>query len=308
MTPSIKIQELKSLIKTVLTPLIDNDYWLLEVPYYTNIGDSLIWQGEMDFLRQLGYRCKGMYSSGTFHFPPINPNEIILFQGGGNFGDLWSVPHDFKMKVMAEYPNNRFVFFPQTVYFQHKENLLSCAEFMSNYDAIICARDNSSFAILKKYFKNEIVLVPDMAFFMDMSSWEIPQNSGEDLFLLRGDVELKQYEEFKNIASQHNILVSDWRFPREFNWQLKGHTQMRRHFPFLYDWYARTVFRPFMVKSGIQFIASHNKIYSTRLHAAILTILLGKASDLTWFDNSYGKNSSLYETWLCDVEDICFIK
>ena len=308
MTPSIKIQELKSLIKTVLAPLIDNDYWLLEVPYYTNIGDSLIWQGEMDFLRQFGYRCKGMCSSGTFHFPPINPNEIILFQGGGNFGDLWSVPHDFKMKVMAEYPNNRFVFFPQTVYFQHKENLLSCAEFMSNYDAIICARDNSSFAILKKYFKNEIILVPDMAFFMDMSSWEIPQNSGEDLFLLRGDVELKQYEEFKNIASQHNILVSDWRFPREFNWQLKGHTQMRRHFPFLYDWYARTVFRPFMVKSGIQFIASHNKIYSTRLHAAILTILLGKASDLTWFDNSYGKNSSLYETWLCDVEDICFIK
>lgn len=308
MTAEEKIQELKSLIKTTLPPLIDNDYWLLEVPYYTNIGDTLIWQGEMDFLRQFDYKCKGMYSSGTFHFPSINPNEIILFQGGGNFGDLWSVPHDFKMKVMAKYPDNRFVFFPQTVYFQHEENLLSCADFMSHYNATICARDNVSFEILKEYFKNEIVLVPDMAFYMDRSNWEIPQNKGEDLFLLRGDVELKQYEEFKHIASQNKILVSDWRFPREFNWQLKGHTQMRRHFPFLYDWYARTIFRPFMVKSGIQFIASHNKIYSTRLHAAILTILLGKACDLTWFDNSYGKNSSFYETWLKDVAVIRFIK
>ena len=308
MTSEVKIQQLKSLIKTSLSPLIDSNYWLLEVPYYSNIGDSLIWQGEVDFLSSFPYKCRGMFSSGTFHFPSINPNDVILFQGGGNFGDLWSVPHEFKMKVMAEYPDNKFVFFPQTVYFQRHENLLSCAEFMSNYNVTICARDNSSYASLKKYFKNEIVLAPDMAFYIDRSKWKIPQNKGKDLFLLRDDVELKQYKEFKKIASQNNIVVSDWRFPREFNWQLKGHTQMRRHFPFMYDWYARTIFRPFMVQSGIKFIASHYKIYSTRLHAAILSILLGKASDLTWFDNSYGKNSSFYETWVTDLDGIRFVK
>ena len=308
MTAEEKIQQLRSLIEAALSPLIDSNYWLLEVPYYTNIGDSLIWQGEVDFLSLFPYKCKGMFSSGTFQFPSINPNEIILFQGGGNFGDLWGVPHDFKMKVMAEYPGNRFVFFPQTVYFQHKENLLACAEFMSKYNAVICARDNSSYAILKNYFKNEILLVPDMAFYIERSRWWIPQNKGVDLFLLRDDVELKQYEEYRKIATQDNILVSDWRFPREFNWQLKGHTQMRKHFPYLYDWYARTIFRPFMVQSGVQFIASHNRIYSTRLHAAILSVLLGKANDLTWFDNSYGKNSGYYETWLKDVESIRFIK
>jgi len=37
-----KITQLKSLIAGALTPLIDHDYWYLELPYYTNIGDVLI--------------------------------------------------------------------------------------------------------------------------------------------------------------------------------------------------------------------------------------------------------------------------
>ncbi len=50
------------------------------------------------------------------------------------------------------------------------------------------------------------------------------------------------------------------------------------------------------------------RIYSTRLYAIILSLLLGKDSDLYWFDNSYGKNSSFYETWLSDLDGIKFIK
>ena len=57
MNSSEKIEILKSRIEEVLRPLIDRDYVLLELPYYENIGDILIWEGERHFLEKLPYRC-----------------------------------------------------------------------------------------------------------------------------------------------------------------------------------------------------------------------------------------------------------
>ena len=82
-----KVKALSKKISEVLTPLINRDYWLLEVPYYSNIGDTLIWQGERDFLAGLPHKCRGMHSLESFAFPEIDKNDLILFQGGGNFGD-----------------------------------------------------------------------------------------------------------------------------------------------------------------------------------------------------------------------------
>ena len=46
-----RINELKSIIDRTLTPEITNDYILLDLPYYTNIGDTLIWEGTKEFLK-----------------------------------------------------------------------------------------------------------------------------------------------------------------------------------------------------------------------------------------------------------------
>lgn len=52
MTVSEKISQLKSIIDKQLSPLIDANYILLDVPYYTNIGDTLIWEGTREFLKK----------------------------------------------------------------------------------------------------------------------------------------------------------------------------------------------------------------------------------------------------------------
>ena len=44
-----KINQLRQIIENGLTPLIDSDYVLLDCPYHQNIGDSLIWGGEVFF-------------------------------------------------------------------------------------------------------------------------------------------------------------------------------------------------------------------------------------------------------------------
>jgi pyruvyl transferase EpsO len=64
--------------------------------------------------------------------------------------------------------------------------------------------------------------------------------------------------------------------------------------------YAIFFFKPYMIKTGVGFVSKYNKIYTTRLHGAILCCLLGKPFVL--FDNSYGKNRSFFETWLSDLD------
>jgi exopolysaccharide biosynthesis predicted pyruvyltransferase EpsI len=71
------------------------------------------------------------------------------------------------------------------------------------------------------------------------------------------------------------------------------------------DYYAEYIYKPLHIRIGVRFLSGYNRIYATRLHAAILSVLLCKP--FTFLDNSYGKNRSFYETWLSDVEEIRFI-
>ena len=280
MNQTDKIRQLQSLIAQALRPLITSDYWLLEVPYYTNIGDTLIWQGELDFLRTVPYRCKGMSSYYTDIPDSIRESDVILLQGGGNFGDLYVYPQDYRMQVVRKYPNNKTIILPQTVWFENESNMQECAKMLANHaNLTICARDKVSYDILKRNFKNSILLVPDMAFCIDMSKWKTCPATKSTLFLRREDQELKMSEDFERLTSSAEMTITDWPTFSENSWQKQWLVRMRNHLPMLYDWYAYTLFRPYLINSGIELISSHKKIYSTRLHAAILSVLLGKSKD-----------------------------
>ena len=49
-------------------------------------------------------------------------------------------------------------------------------------------------------------------------------------------------------------------------------------------------------------LGAYKTIYTTRLHAAILGVLLGKK--VVFMDNSYGKNRGFYETWFKDCDAV----
>ena len=303
-----KIQQLQSLIGQVLTPLITSDYWLLEVPYYTNIGDTLIWQGEIDFLSKLPYRRRGMSSYFTDIPKTIKATDVILLQGGGNFGDLYFDPQNYRMRIVQKYPNNKIIIFPQTVWFEHERNMKDCAEQLSKCPNLtICTRDKESYDILKCYFVNDILLVPDMAFCIDISKWKTSPVTKEALLLKREDKELKMTNELVQLEATAGITVTDWPTFTESSWQKTWFRRTLKYAPVIFDWYAYNIFRPYLIKSGVELISSHKKIFSTRLHAAILSILLCKARTLIWFDNSYGKNKNFFETWLKDCDGIQFI-
>lgn len=310
-----KTDVLKDKIINSLKVFVGGKCVLWDVPHYSNIGDTLIWEGELNFLKNCGCKCLEMASKETCCFPSLSKDIIIFLQGGGNFGDLWREHQKFRLEVIRRYPENRIVIFPQSVYYGSTEQMSRDAEEMTKHpNLILCARDNVSYALLKKEFKNQILLVPDMAFCISLDYLEKLRSKEEDriLFVKRTDKELANIT-FK----RENADVRDWPSMENRIWclyllekgvgfsqKLKtcGWKNFAGRINKILNLYGKYIVRPCLTKIGVKFISSYKYIYTTRLHVMILSVLLGKSCE--FFDNSYGKNSAFYETWLKDLAEI----
>ncbi|BDD00012.1 polysaccharide pyruvyl transferase family protein [Persicobacter psychrovividus] len=312
-----KIIDLKREISDNLNAVIDSDYIYLDLPYYNNIGDVLIWKGAKTYLETLPHKC--LYESAIENFiaPNISEETIIIFQGGGNFGDLWRRHTAFVLDVIDKYPKNRVVIFPQTIYYQDESVLQQDALVMNRRGNVtICGRDRRTFDLLNKYFLNcNNLLVPDTAFFIDLNGLKVEvskQSLTKSLLFKRNDSEKASFD-FDLYLQDGDYDSHDWPSMERpiFRAKLMDYllTGCRR-LPFSFvksitNWYANSVFFPAMLSEGVQFLSKYNYIYTTRLHGAILSILLSK--EITFFDNSYGKNKGFYDTWLSGVSGIEFI-
>lgn len=309
-----KIEQLKSIINQQIAPLIDRDYVLYELPYYNNIGDLLIWEGELAFLKQFPYRMKDACSLQTYDTSrrkKIDNNTIILLQGGGNFGDLWRKVQEFRLNIIQKHPNNKIIIFPQTVFYTNTDLMKKDAQIMSLHkDLTICARDKVSYEFLKKHFTNKILLVPDMAFCIpteQLKKWIKPV-CNKTLFLKRSDYEFKKSNYI--IPNQYPLCISDWPTMEHIDMVQQGMRYMsilrKLGKPSFQDWYGAHLYRRKLIKKGVKFISQYKEIYTTRLHAAILSILLEKS--FHFLDNSYGKNKTFFDTWLSDIDEGYFEK
>ena len=313
MTLQQKIKELKSKIVNELSPLINNDYLLLDLPYYSNIGDSLIWEGEEAFLNTLDYRCLYRASADTYIEQQITPETIILLQGGGNFGDIYKKHQNFRKEIIHRYPENKIIIFPVSVNYSDQNNIYIDVDVFSKHkDLTICTRDKNSYNILSDNFDNNILLLPDMAFCINPADLlkNATYSSAKTLLLKRDDKELAlDYDYKKYIIQKEEVDILDWPSKQKNNWKHKiinRPIHPRTPFKSFSNSYAHHIYKPYLLKIGVKFLSNYNYIYTTRLHGAILSVLLDKP--FTFFDNSYGKNIGFYEAWLSDVEGIKFIK
>ena len=296
---------------------------LVGLPYYLNIGDILIWQGELEFLKTIPCRClnRGFSYHNRWR---ILPGTLILMQGGGNFGDLWRPVQEERLNYIQQYPNNPIVIFPVTCWYDNHDLLLSDAGVMAQHSNItICARDQASYAMLKKYFRNQIMLVPDMAFSVDhrnLLRHALPAGKGRVL-VKRTDKELAPLSvEMEAYAAEAE--VRDWpSYERDpLCWdiykaicrigdccgRIAGCSYAKGAAYRISDLYFDMWCRQSLICKGVRFVSGYDEIITTRLHVAILAILLNKP--VAVIDNSYGKNSGFFETWLSNVDGVRLIK
>lgn len=203
-------QELIRIIQLKLKELIDNDYILLDLPYYYNVGDVLIWQSTHDILKNIKYKCLYSSSIETYIKPPIKKGIIIIIMGGGNFGDLWVDHQEFRHKVMRDFPDNPILQLPQSVCFENQSYLaedINC--FKSHRGKIsICLRDKNSYDFIKANYKNvDSYLVPDMVFAFDVTKYcKIKKGEGA-IFIKRTD---KEQSVIDNNRIPADAIVRDW--------------------------------------------------------------------------------------------------
>lgn len=289
----------------IISSLIDNDYIFIDLPYYSNIGDTLIWQGTEDFLKRIPYKCLLRASFHTFHYPKLKPPINIIMMGGGNWGDLY-LPHNILRKnVVRQYPDNNIIILPQTVFYEGARNARSDASiFRQHKHLTICARDRYSYRFLKAFgFSKNVILIPDMAFCIaqERLKKDATPTLHKDLLFKRIDKEESDVEIITSISSCYD--TSDWplyegkdpKLDYLFNLMQNGNHKAA-------DDYALSTYLPSRIKTGIEFISQYDRVISNRLHGAILSILLGK--EVYIIDNSYGKNSQYYDTWLSDIKNV----
>lgn len=306
-------EKLHSIIESKLSPLIDHDYVYWDLPYHINIGDTLIWQGTLDFLSDKNYK---MLSNGNFATVSLNQlpqDTIILLHGGGNFGDIYGASQSFRKKVVERYPNNKIIVLPQTIYFEDKANeekdfLL----FSKHKNLYLCVRDQPSYEIACKYLEEEKVLfLPDMAFCINDKTLSKGELTSKKLLMNRIDKEAVQmndsYISFVDIQSDWPTFEKEpvycvlLRYLNGLNRRInKKHS--KTILSKLIDGYASNIVRPKLIKIGIDFINEFDTVYTTRLHGCILSLLLDK--NIVLLDNSYGKNKAFYDAWLKESDNI----
>lgn len=306
-----KIAQLREKIHSSLSELVGKKCILLDAPYYHNIGDVLIWIGEQCFMKDCGIECLYVASYETCTFPKIDKDVTILFNGGGNLGDIYPEHMDFLIKVARKYPNNRIIVLPQTVYYQNTS--LEAEDFkqlLRHQDFYICGRDKVVFQLLQKTFGEHTLLLPDMAFCISALRLKpyIKKQTHEKLIISRNDCEKgKTSLSLDGDISDWPVFMQSFRTTTFFNKVFKHISDAQIPFfsdliNYVWNWYAPHIFNEKMMREGVEFISPYKEVETTRLHGCILSILLDK--QVTLVNNSYGKNKNFYDSWLYDLDSI----
>lgn len=306
------INDLKNIIDSNLSGLIHSNCVLLNTPDHVNIGDQLIWQGEMDYLSDKGIEPYYISSLFTFDWREFSKDTLILLHGGGNFGDVWEGHQEFRLKVVERYKKNKILIFPQSVQYNSKESLVYDAKlFSAHQNLTICARDEFSYKLLKEHFSNNILMLPDMAFCSSYSKIVSNENINRTLLMKRNDREVPSQINYEKYC---DFEIRDWPSYDNSMTNLPLRVMEKLNRAFSDNFYKKlmknkngdTTFglgvlrdKDYLVNQGVVFLSEYNLVITTRLHGHILSLLLGIPTIM--IDNSYGKNSRFYNTWLKNI-------
>jgi pyruvyl transferase EpsO len=274
------------MISKELANHITSKYILIGLPRHMNLGDTLIWEAEVQILNSLKAPRLYSYFFGTENLK-IDNNTIIVWSGGGYFSDVWPNSLKYIRKMLSKYSNNKHVFLPNSVFFGSEESVIetNAAIKQCKKEVVIFSRERQSIQEAKKLNGITSILLPDVVLGWDiekyMSEHKLQNTTCEKtLYISRNDREKIAAQEVKaDKVSDWPTMVSKPKYLKDCD----------AHF-----WSLDIRWR--LVNEAINFIAPYKTVYSDRMHGAILAWLLKKETVL--IDNSYHKSKSLYNTWL----------
>jgi pyruvyl transferase EpsO len=276
-------------------------FHFVDIPDYDNIGDLLIMLGTLRFFQIHGLTPSTIATLPYFDHTRVLADDVLVLQGGGNFGDLYTSIHGRRESLIAAFPNNRIIQLPQTLFFSSEDALAkSVATMCSHKDLHIFVRDIVSEKLAHE-FTDKVYLAPDMAH--QLYPVKSTDRGAKGVLRIQRVDKEKPYtpEVIKQLSIRTTTdwveLIGDERklitVFEKLEWRLK-HYGMPGALTALSKWFWVPVCRRFMNKA-VDLFADHESVVTDRLHGHILACLMDKKHIV--IDNSYGKNSSYMNQW-----------
>ena len=281
----------------------------VDVPVYFNIGDHLISGGTFDFFKRKAVRLEEVVPITCFDRACVEDIDVVVFQGGGNFGDIWPDIHERRMQIVEHLlaAGKEVVILPQSICYQSsqlRDRDARIIKFNKNFH--LFTRDQNSFQIASEISSNAY-LAPDMAHQLYDRLLDVRKSvhiANDNIALFRKDKEAISAR--KGYISTLDCL--DW---DDIVSQTPYYRTMKRYIK-LYRWihckigvsgYERemsgwksTSWK--IILHAAKCFAKANVVITDRLHGVILSALVGRKFKAV--DNNYGKLSGYIDKWFCN--------
>ncbi len=285
---------------------------LIDCPLHPNPGDSAIYLGELAILKRVGARIVARQDDRTFdveELKRLDDDVVLVFHGGGNFGDLYVEHDNARLALLEAFPNRTILQMPQSILYRDESNL----EAMRNAaaaarDFTILTRDRQSFEFADAHFDCTVRLTPDAVF--ALGTRPRMGESQQDVFALsRGDAE-RTKTDLETAVLARGLEPLDWiefDAPRWVRAAVTVNQRSWQHWreagPRLATFERRLGLRQRAVcvhhmNRGLRMLARGRAVVTDRLHALILCEIQG--IPVAAYDSGYGKISSLWSTWMSE--------
>ena len=274
------------IIAKELATHITGKYILIGLPQHMNLGDTLIWEAEVQILNSLNSRRLYSYFFGTETFK-IDNDTTIVWSGGGYFSDIWPNSLKYIRRILSKYHNNKHVFLPNSVFFGSEESVMDTNAVIKQCkkEVVVFSREEQSMQEAKKLTGITSILLPDV-----MLGWDIEKYMSEHgLSVCDGEKTL-----YISRNDREKIATNDVKADNTSDWPTMVSKPSYLKDCDAHFWSIDVRWK--LVNEAINFINPYKKVYSDRMHGAILAWLLKKETVL--IDNSYHKSKALYNTWL----------
>eukprot|EP00210_Caulerpa_lentillifera_P002010 g1927.t1 len=302
---------------------------LIDVALHINIGDTLLWRAAVHLASLFGhsiqYICYWSQTSGKDSeiFPKCTVNEtvesveeggLVLYQGGGNWGDLYRHVQDYRMDFFQELNQEwnklngakfHVISLPQSIDYvsknqHHLESDKRILRNMSTDFLTVLTRDEKSYEFAKQQFssKVEFALSPDLAFVLG-PQFPVDEPEYDVLFLIRGDIESQKGDRWRLPDLKYRFNGTGLTFIKE-DW---GYTNMESGF----SSDAPTVVSEVRLNAAIRQISRGRVVVTNRLHGSIVANLIGRP--LFWFDTKqkkleYTRKLAFQSSEICTPENM----
>lgn len=274
---------------------------LIDTPSHGNLGDQAIVLAEQNYIRDMISPCFYELSQEEYIVgrkalvKVISQGDILMFPGGGFIGTLWQNEEDVVLSILEDFPYNKIVIFPQTVFFEkskygerEKERLqkavLNCS------DIKIFLRDKESYRIMLEELhltSRKCFLVPDIVTYLKVESDSRTRKG--ILFCMRNDKEKVSDEKtIKRIQDYCTEKGEEFSFTDTVIHQRVGKKKRKR-----------------AVEQKFLEFSCAKLIITDRMHGMLFAAITG--TPCIAFDNISRKVSGAYE-WIRYLDYIRFIE